>query len=389
MQERKFDDMAHLTSFKIGGACGILRHDERTEHDKVEQRKNECIDNKRTHLNYNLAPKRTGKLLEHIKNICEKNNVRFNNRKDLNVMCSWIVTAPKDLSKDKQPFFFEQCYNFLCQRYGSQYVLSATVHNDETTPHLHFCFIPVGYDKKNDRYTVSSKLVATRTELRNFQLELNKHLERFFGYDVGILNKATKEGNRSIDELKRQSAIERLQEATTEASKIVSKAQKEAQRVTDSIEPLKVEYEARKAYIRACDEASEVSMMYPSYAERKKSFFGGKETVIVPKEKWEQKHISANEKRYLDKATSEFEKAVEKFRETTSANYIEQLEKTIKSLEKQNCELREQLISVKDNKNEIIDKINMVLSNLPDEVSERFIKQWNNLEHSNFYGRKL
>lgn len=31
--------MAHLTSFKAGGAVGVLRHDERTENDKVHSRK--------------------------------------------------------------------------------------------------------------------------------------------------------------------------------------------------------------------------------------------------------------------------------------------------------------------------------------------------------------
>ena len=42
--------MAHLTSFKAGGAVGVLRHDERTENDKVHSRKNECIDSTKTSL---------------------------------------------------------------------------------------------------------------------------------------------------------------------------------------------------------------------------------------------------------------------------------------------------------------------------------------------------
>lgn len=50
-------------------------------------------------------------------------------------------------------------------------------------------------------------------------------VERELGHEVSVLNDATKEGNRSIEELKRQSATERLREATAEASKIVSEAQ--------------------------------------------------------------------------------------------------------------------------------------------------------------------
>ena len=211
--------MAHLASFKSAGAVGVLRHDERTENDKVQSRKNECIDSKKTCLNYNLAPKRKGNLMEHIRRVCKDNNVRLSNRKDLNVMCSWIVTAPKTIPKDQIPKFFLYCYSFLTKRYGEEYTLSATVHLDETTPHLHYSFIPVGYDKKNNRLTVSSKLVATRTELRSFQQELSKALENEFGYDVGILNEATKDGNKEIQELKLQTAQKRIAEAEQSAER--------------------------------------------------------------------------------------------------------------------------------------------------------------------------
>ena len=36
----------------------------------------------------------------------------------------------------------------MTKRYGEKYTLSATVHLDETTPHMHYSFIPVGYDKR-------------------------------------------------------------------------------------------------------------------------------------------------------------------------------------------------------------------------------------------------
>lgn len=105
--------MAHLTSFKANGAVGVLRHDERTENDEVHSRKNECIDITRTSLNYNLAPKRTGKLMEHIRQVCDDNNVRLNNRKDLNVMSSWVVTVPKTVPSQQYQLFFQRCYDFL------------------------------------------------------------------------------------------------------------------------------------------------------------------------------------------------------------------------------------------------------------------------------------
>ena len=69
--------MAHVTSYKVGGAIGVLKHDERSEHDHVQERKNESIDNSRTHLNYNMAAKRSGTLMQHIKRVCDENNVRL------------------------------------------------------------------------------------------------------------------------------------------------------------------------------------------------------------------------------------------------------------------------------------------------------------------------
>ena len=245
--------MAHVESYKLSGAVGMLRHDERKADSNVQSRKNECIDSSRTELNYNLAPKRYGKnLREHIEKVCNDNKVRLSNRKDLNVMSSWVITAPKLLLEqypDKQKEFFERCYEFLSERYGEKFVLSSTVHLDETTPHMHFTFIPVGYDKKNDRLTVSSKLTITRTDLKTFHRDLEKHIKASMKLDLPILNEATAEGNRSIEELKRQSATERLQEATEKASKIVSKAQNKAQRIESGADNLNNVYEAQKAFI--------------------------------------------------------------------------------------------------------------------------------------------
>ena len=205
--------MAHLTSFKASGAVGVLRHDERREFDEVHRRKNECIDPNKTHLNYNMAAKRSGTLMQHIKRVCDENNVRLNNRKDLNVMSSWVITAPKTVDSAELPLFFKTCYDFLSKKYGKQYTLSATVHMDETTPHLHYCFLPVGLDTKNNRLTVSSKLVLSRSHLRTFHNELENELTKVFGRELGILNEATKDGNKEIQELKYQTAVKRTKEA--------------------------------------------------------------------------------------------------------------------------------------------------------------------------------
>ena len=61
-------------------------------------------------------------------------------------------TAPKligiSYTDEQIKQFFELSYKFLSERYGEQNVISAYVHMDETTPHMHFLFIPIVDDKK-------------------------------------------------------------------------------------------------------------------------------------------------------------------------------------------------------------------------------------------------
>ena len=66
-----------------------------------------------------------------------------------NVACEYIITASPDffenLSQDEINRYFESAYNFVCgfKNLGEQYIISAKVHLDESTPHLHLVYLPV------------------------------------------------------------------------------------------------------------------------------------------------------------------------------------------------------------------------------------------------------
>lgn len=126
-------------------------------------------------------------------------------------MCSWVVTLPGEIkTSEDQEKFFKESYNFLEKKYGKENVISSFVHLDEVTPHMHFAFIPVVYDKKKEEYKVSDKECITENDLKKFHPEFEKYMENVFGRDIGILNERTKEGNRSIKELKQETAIKEL-----------------------------------------------------------------------------------------------------------------------------------------------------------------------------------
>ena len=64
--------------------------------------------------------------------------------------------------------------------------------------------------KKRQDYKVSAKECITRTDLKKFHPQLEVHMKRVFGHEVGILNEKTKEGNRSVKELKDETARSEL-----------------------------------------------------------------------------------------------------------------------------------------------------------------------------------
>ncbi len=193
--------MAHLMKANRNQIGGLTRHFERYKKENGEYIKfgNQDIDTEKTRLNYNLAEEKNQ--LEFIKK--RTSEVRCLNRKDVNVMCDWVVTLPEKIkTQEEQELFFKETYNFLEKEYGKENVVSSFVHLDETTPHMHFAFIPVVTDKKKGDLKVSAKELITRKHLQEFHPKLENHMEKVFGRDIGILNDATKAGNKSINELK-------------------------------------------------------------------------------------------------------------------------------------------------------------------------------------------
>lgn len=200
--------MAHVQKFTAKQAGHIMAHCDRS----ATNISNEKIDRNRTALNYNLAqqqqPMKQSDFMK--KRLSE---IKVQKRDDVNVMCDWVITAPQDVQESHSRLFFESAYNFMAERYGAENVVSAHVHMDETTPHMHFAFIPVVENTgKKGGEKLCAKEAVNRADLRTFHDDLSKHVSQDLGYEVAILNEATKEGNKSIEELKKESAIKKLKE---------------------------------------------------------------------------------------------------------------------------------------------------------------------------------
>lgn len=191
--------MAHLEKYTAAAAGHMFAHYNRTHSSSTSN-----IDENRTHLNYNLAEKdQPLSCLDFLHK--RMSEIKVLKRANVNVMCDWVVTAPEDLTEEELPVFFDECYKFLNARYGKDNLISAPVHMDETSPHLHYNFVPVVKDKKNGKLKLSAKECITRKDLNTFHTDLTKHMTAVFGRDIGILNGATISGNKTIKQLKQTS----------------------------------------------------------------------------------------------------------------------------------------------------------------------------------------
>ncbi|MDM7642532.1 MobV family relaxase [Leuconostoc citreum] len=180
--------MAHLKKNTRGAVPGLAVHFER----KTDHHTNKEIDVSKTYLNQEL--------LADGSDMVSRFNARLNDvycmkRDDVKALATWIVTLPEELTEapyEQQSAFFEATTNFLNDRYGQENVVAAVVHYDETTPHLHYAFVPVVFDDKKARYKVSAKEVLTRHDLQTFHEDLDQHLKKVLPfYEQGILNNKT------------------------------------------------------------------------------------------------------------------------------------------------------------------------------------------------------
>ena len=134
--------------YKKENLKGIFRHNER----KNENYSNKNIDKEKSHLNYSLKDPKYSYEKE-FERIRKEYNLKGQIKTVSNIACEYIITSDNEffnrIGEKETRRFFETAYKFVCEykNLGEQYILSAKVHNDEDTPHLHLVFLPVVHTK--------------------------------------------------------------------------------------------------------------------------------------------------------------------------------------------------------------------------------------------------
>lgn len=189
------------------------------EQERKGRIKNDDIDLSRTHLNYDIVQS-DKTLYQRVKERVEdlkKSGSRV--QKNSVVMYSNILTVPREQAEKwgekKTDEYFKACYDFFCREFGTENVVSAVVHKDETSPHMHLHFIPV--NKENGR--LQARIAMNRQRINQIHNELPKFLQER-GFDVERASGKTKDKN--IEDVHEYKQVQRkINEKKQELEKIV------------------------------------------------------------------------------------------------------------------------------------------------------------------------
>ena len=148
----------------------IESHNERT---KERYASNPDIDTTRSHLNFHLLTPGRKYRAEAEKQIAEAG---CRTRSDSVRVVEALVTASPEFFKGKKKSevkaYFTEALDFIEKHQSKETIISAVVHMDEKTPHMHLCFVPLTEDKRLS----AKEIVGNKKKLTWWQDEFWKHM---------------------------------------------------------------------------------------------------------------------------------------------------------------------------------------------------------------------
>ena len=148
----------------------IESHNERT---KEKYASNPDVDTTRSHMNFHLVTPERKYRAEAEKQIAEAG---CRTRSDSVRVVEALVTASPEFFKGKKrsevKAYFTEALDFIQKHQSKDTIISAVVHMDEKTPHMHLCFVPLTEDKRLS----AKEIVGNRKKLTWWQDEFWKHM---------------------------------------------------------------------------------------------------------------------------------------------------------------------------------------------------------------------
>lgn len=159
-----------FAKYKGPEISGIEAHNERT---KEKYASNPDIDPTRTHLNFHLIKPERRYRAECEKQIAEAG---CRTRSDSVRVVEALITATPEFFKGKKRAeikeFFNEALDFIKQNQSPETIISAVVHLDEKSPHMHLCFVPLTEDKR----LCAKEILGNKKKLTQWQDKYWEHM---------------------------------------------------------------------------------------------------------------------------------------------------------------------------------------------------------------------
>ena len=148
----------------------IESHNERT---KEKYASNPDVDTARSHLNFHLVTPQCKYRAEAEKQIAEAG---CRTRSDSVRVVEALMTASPEFFKGKKKgeikAYFQEALDFIREHQDPKTIISAVVHMDEKTPHMHLCFVPLTADKRLS----AKEIVGNKKKLTQWQDRFWEHM---------------------------------------------------------------------------------------------------------------------------------------------------------------------------------------------------------------------
>jgi len=326
--------VARMQKMKAENLIGIGNHNQR----KTKNHSNPDIDTSLSELNYDLVNRTDNYKKDIEKFINENKSTTRAVRKDAVLINEWIITSDRkffeNLSDEDTKEFFISAKEYFAENFGEENIRYATVHLDESTPHLHMGIVPFDEDKK-----LSAKRVFNREALRNVQEDLPKLLQEK-GFDIKRGLEGSDRKNLTVPEFKELKEKEKEIEREIDRKKNELKAYTKENKIPNKID------------VTITRETKDVKV--PSGEK-----FLGHEFTKTVKKKTGNLIISEEDFSKLEQALK------------TGREKEEQLNKILDSdVYKENKELKTTVKDLKTKTNEVIDDYNLLVKDYNSLIDE-------------------
>ena len=179
---------------------------------------NKDIDPTRTHLNF-YCKKNELTYIKEFDKMKKEYDLKGTIRSNSIIMCEMMITSDNaffdKIGLEETKRYFKESYKFVCNynNLGEKNIISATVHLDETTPHMHLVYIPVVHTKDKEGKDIDKICCRDfwkgRDSYRKLQNAFHKYItSKGFDLERGLPVEETGAKHEKIEDLKKLTNFE-------------------------------------------------------------------------------------------------------------------------------------------------------------------------------------